>query len=264
MPPYLFLKVVISFVVAGIWIGGATLIAERLGSQRGGLIANLPSTVLIALIFVALVNDAGFSAEATRAIPTGMTIDTIFLLIFIILLNKSLGKAVFISLISWLIMALIAGFTQYGNTAVNILMYGLAATAAFLILEHGFEIPPQSRRRKNFTIKNAIIRALFAGGVVAGTTIISAFAGTYWVGLFSTFPAVMLSSMVILTLNQGKEFARAVGKIMILSSTNIIVYALGVSITYPVLGIIPGTIVSFGLAAIWVLMMYPVIKRISK
>jgi len=261
---YLILNVLISFVAAGIWIGGATLIAERLGSQRGGLIANLPSTVLIALIFVALVNDVGFAARATRAIPMGMTIDTIFLLVFIILLNKGLIKAIIISLFTWLMLACIAGLIQYSNMALNILMYVLVAAASFLILEYRFKIPHQARRKKKLTVSNSLIRALFAGSVVAGTTSISAFAGTYWVGLFSTFPAVMLSSMVILTLNQGSEFARATGKIMILSSTNIIIYALAVSLTYPGLGIFPGTIVSLGLSVGWVLLLHPVIIRTGK
>ncbi|HLP47688.1 MAG TPA: DUF3147 family protein, partial [Candidatus Kapabacteria bacterium] len=105
---------------------------------------------------------------------------------------------------------------------------------------------------------------LFAGSVVAGTTIISSFAGTYWVGLFSTFPAVMLSSMVILTLNQGADFARATGKIMILSSTNIIIYALGVSLTYPTMGIVFGTILSFAMAFLWVMLLHPLVQKLSR
>ena len=44
------IKVLISFVVAGIWIAGATLLAERFGSKIGGLITNLPSNILISLI----------------------------------------------------------------------------------------------------------------------------------------------------------------------------------------------------------------------
>lgn len=120
------------------------------------------------------------------------------------------------------------------------------------------------KSRKRFTTASILMRAGFAGSVVAGTTIISTFAGTYWVGLFSTFPAVMLSTMVILTLNQGPQFARAVGKVMILSSTNIIIYALGVNLTYPVLGIALGTSVSFLLSFFWILLMHPLIQKLSR
>ncbi len=50
MESALLLKTVVSFVVAGVWIGGFTLLAERLGSKKGGLLGNLPSTILIALV----------------------------------------------------------------------------------------------------------------------------------------------------------------------------------------------------------------------
>ncbi len=264
MESFFILKVLVSFIAAGIWIGSVTLIAERLGSKRGGLIANLPSTVLIALVFVGLVNDAGFAALATRAVPVGMTIDTIFLMVFIILLKKSLVTAVLLSLSTWMVLAYTAGQIHCSSMVFTILVYFLVAITSFLILEYRFEIPSKGKSRKKFTPINSMVRALFAGSVVAGTTIISAFAGTYWVGLFSTFPAVMLSTMVILTLNQGKAFARATGKVMILASTNIIIYALGVSITYPLLGITLGTIISFVFSFFWVLLLHPLINKIIK
>ena len=74
----------------------------------------------------------------------------------------------------------------------------------------------------------------------------------------------MLSTMVILTLTQGADFARATGKVMILSSTNIIIYALGVALTYPAIGVVFGTIVSFGMAFLWVLILHPLIQKISR
>ena len=264
MENYLLLKVVISFVAAGIWIGGATLLAERLGSKKGGLISNLPSTILISLIFVALVNDTRFAAEATDAVPMGMLIDTLFLFIFIILLKTGLIKTTIFSILIWFVLAFSVQQIHSSKLVLNVFLYLLTAAITFFILEFKFDIPPQGKSRKKFTTASILMRAGFAGSVVAGTTIISTFAGTYWVGLFSTFPAVMLSTMVILTLNQGPQFARAVGKVMILSSTNIIIYALGVNLTYPVLGIALGTSVSFLLSFFWILLMHPLIQKLSR
>jgi hypothetical protein len=264
MEKYFLWKVLISFGVAGVWIGGATLIAERLGSRKGGLLSNLPSTVLIALVFVALVKDAGFAARAAEAVPMGMLIDTLFLLVFILTLKSGLIRSVIISLGTWFILAFLARQIRLSNITINIALYVLVTVASFLILEFGFDIPPQKNRGKKFTPAAILLRAAFAGSVVAGTILISGFAGTYWVGLLSTFPAVMLSTMVILTVNQGPDFARATGKIMILSSTNIIVYALGVHIAYPALGIPAGTVLAFLGAFLWVLLLFPLIARISR
>lgn len=264
MDKVLLLKTITSFVVAGLWIGGFTLLAERLGSKKGGLIANLPSTILIALIFVALVQDAGFAARATDAVPIGMLIDTLFLLLFILLLKYGLIKTVVLSLGTWFVLAFLAQKIHLSNILLNIILYVITAVAAYVLLEYGSKIPAKGKSRKKYTPGSLLIRALFAGSVVAGTTIISTFAGTYWVGLFSTFPAVMLSSMVILTVNQGADFARATGKVMILSSTNIIVYAYGVSLTYPGPGVLAGTVISFGMSFLWVLLLHPLIRKISR
>lgn len=258
------LKAIISFVAAGLWIGGSTLLAERLGSKKGGLLANLPATILIALVFVALVQDARFAAGATDAVPIGMLIDTLFLLVFILLVKSGLVIAVIVSLSTWGVMAYLAQKIHSTNMAVNIFFYFIIAAAAYILLEYVACIPALEKSRKKYTPGSFLIRVLFAGSVVAGTTIISSFAGTYWVGLFSTFPAVMLSSMVILTVNQGADFARATGKIMVLSSTNIIIYALGVSLTYPTIGVIFGTILSFALAFFWVMLLHPLVQKLSR
>ncbi|MCP5106707.1 MAG: DUF3147 family protein [bacterium] len=264
MEPAFLLKTIISFVVAGVWIGGFTLMAERLGSKKGGLLANLPSTILVALVFVALVQDAQFAADATDAVPIGMLIDTLFLMVFILVVRRGLIKAVLLSLSTWVVLAVSAQKLHLSDIVVNIVLYVLVAVAVYVFLEYGVNIPAKGKSRKKYSMSSLLSRALFAGGVVAGTTVISSFAGTYWVGLFSTFPAVMLSSMVILTISQGMEFARATGKIMVLSSTNIIVYAIGVSLTYPVLGVIWGTLVSFAMAFVWVLLLHPVIQKVSR
>ena len=119
------IKAIISFVVAGLWIGGFTLLAERLGSKKGGLLANLPSTILIALIFVALVQDARFAASATGAVPIGMLIDTLFLLVFILMVKFGLVKAVLVSLSTWVLLAILAQKIHSTNIMVNILFYFL-------------------------------------------------------------------------------------------------------------------------------------------
>ena len=135
------LKTIISFVVAGIWIGGATLLAERLGSKKGGLITNLPSTVLIALVFVALVQDARFAANATDAVPIGMLITTLFLLVFILLLKYGLIKTILLSLSAWLVLAFLAQKIHLSNIIFNIIViklgYGVVGVAWVTVCTQG-------------------------------------------------------------------------------------------------------------------------------
>jgi hypothetical protein len=117
------IKVLISFVVAGIWIAGATLLAERFGSKIGGLITNLPSNILISLLFIALVNDISFVTDVIPGIPLGMTINTIFLVAFILLLERGVKITLFISLLIWAVAAIIAVSLPLNNLIINVIVY---------------------------------------------------------------------------------------------------------------------------------------------
>ena len=63
------LNVFLSFVLAGTWISFATILAEKFGSKIGGLIANLPSNILISYLFIALTSSPEFVAEISVSLP---------------------------------------------------------------------------------------------------------------------------------------------------------------------------------------------------
>jgi hypothetical protein len=48
------IKLFLGFIVGSIWVTLTTVSAERFGSKVGGLIGGLPSTVVIALLFIGL------------------------------------------------------------------------------------------------------------------------------------------------------------------------------------------------------------------
>ncbi|MDI9559183.1 MAG: DUF3147 family protein, partial [Pseudomonadota bacterium] len=47
------LKLILSFIVGSLWITMVTILAEKYGTRIGGLMAGLPSTILISLFFIA-------------------------------------------------------------------------------------------------------------------------------------------------------------------------------------------------------------------
>ncbi len=258
------LQVLTSFVLAGLWISGATLMAERLGSRTGGLIANLPSNIVISYIFIALANDIHYAADATAAVPVGMLVDTMFLLVLILALRWGIVVSVLLSLMSWFVLAWLAAGLGAFPLMWSVPVYLVCAVGIWAFLEYGLHIPAVDRVRASFLVSALLMRALFAGSVVGTTVLLSRFLPPYWVGLISTFPAVLLSSMVILATVQGPGFARATGKVLVLSSTNIIVYALIIRWAYPEWGILSGTLLGFigALLAVWLLR--PIMDRISR
>ncbi|MFO7769647.1 MAG: hypothetical protein R6W82_11925 [bacterium] len=263
MDPQYLVRVLLSFLVAGVWITGSTWLAERMGSRIAGLIANLPSKLLVTLVFLAVVHDPGFAVDTTRAVPMGMTINAFYLFLFVLLLPLGLPLTLLLTTGFWAGMAVAAERIHLEALGPSILLYLAATALTWGLLEFTLHIPAVEGTRRRYGPLSFLYRGLFAGTVVAATVFISAFVGTYWTGLFSTFPAVMLTTMTILTLAGGPRLARATGKVMLLASTNIIVFSLAVIAAYPRLGVAAGTLLSFLAAALWVWLLNPLVRRLA-
>ena len=251
----------LTVVIAGLWISGVSLLSERLGSRLGGMISNLPSTILVSLLFIGITQSPGFAAEATISVPLGMTLSTLFLFSFILFLPRGLGWGLVAALATWLGLAVLSSFFQQVGRLTWTLVYFVVAIGTWLIAEKGLKITSAPKTGKRYSWWQVLIRAAFAGTVVGTAVIIGRSGSAFWTGIFSTFPAVMLSSMVILTLSAGPGFARGLGKIMLLASTNIIVYGHFAGYFFPRAGLAWGTVISFIIATLWVWLLKPLFDR---
>jgi len=249
----------LSVVLSGLLISFFTLLSERLGTRLGGMVSNLPSTLLVSLLFIALTKGAEFASAATDTVPLGMILSTLFLFTFLLLLPKGLWIAVAGSLLAYVTLAIgvshFESITRLGWTIV----YGLVAITCWILAEKKLKIISAKPIERRYNLSQIIIRAAFAGSVVGSSVLIAQYGSPFWTGIFSTFPAVMLSSMVILTITAGAAFARGLGKIMLLASTNIVVYGYLVGILYPTIGIVAGTLLAFMVAAGWVILLKPIL-----
>ena len=79
------LKLILSFIVGSIWITLATIIAEKFGTKLGGVIAGLPSTVVIALFFIGWTQTPLIASQSTSMVPIVMGIGALFVMIYMIL-----------------------------------------------------------------------------------------------------------------------------------------------------------------------------------
>lgn len=118
-------------VVAGLWISAATLLAERAGPRVGGLVGNLPSNILVSLVFVALTQGVAFVARATLAVPIGMSIDALFLVAFVLLLPRGLAIATAGSLALWLVLAIVAQRIAFERLGPSLALFALVTALAF-------------------------------------------------------------------------------------------------------------------------------------
>jgi hypothetical protein len=258
-----FFQILLSFVFSGFWIAGATLLAEKLGSKMGGLIANLPSNILISLLFIALSQGKHFASQAALSVPIGMSIDTIFLFVLIVSLRWGALISIIFSLLSWFGLVILVQKIHYTNLSGNLIIYFFITCGIFLLLEKIFKFTSLPKSNKSYKLSQIVMRAIFAGSVVGSTVFLSSILEAFSTGLFATFPAVLLSTLIILVLNQGIQFAQATGKILVLSSSNIVVYSIMIHLTYPSIGPLWGTLLSFFTAFLWIWVFQPVLKKIG-
>ncbi|HEY9054510.1 MAG TPA: hypothetical protein VIO60_06800 [Rectinemataceae bacterium] len=261
--PDIVIRIGLSFIVAGFWISGATLIGERLGVRKAGLITNLPSNILISLLFVSLTRGPGYASALTAGVPMGMLIDTIFLVVYIFVLPRGVWKALALGLIAWAASAALAiGLLPPMGFWLAAAIYLAGAAALFLLVSA--RLPRRNPQKKpvSFSWRILGLRAFFAGCVVAGSVTIAQVAPPYMTGIFATFPAVLTSTLVILSLSQGADFAQATGRILVISSSNIVVYAAVAGLVLPLVGPWLGTLIAFAAAFLFILALGKLIERL--
>jgi hypothetical protein len=261
LEPAFLLQVLLSFLVSGVWIAGSTRLAERLGSRIGGLVGNLPSKLLVSLVFIVLVQDVSFAVDAARAVPVGMLINSVFLFVFIRTVGRGLRWALPLSIMVWLGLAVAAEQLRIEHFGLGVVLYMAVTAVTWGLLEYGQDIPERPGAPLVLSVPVLVGRGIFAGGVVGATVLLARFLSSYWTGLLATFPAVMLTTMTILTMSGGPGLARATGKVMLFASTNILIFAGMVILTYPRLGMPLGTLLAFLAAALWVTLLDRVLDR---
>jgi hypothetical protein len=257
------IQVLLSFFIAGAWIAFSSLVAEKLGSKLGGLIANLPANLLISLLFVTFVRDVNYVTEAVLAVPAGLINTTIFLLVFVTCLRWGLLAASLVSLVTWFANALLLNHIGQINLVMGILCYVVFVILAVIALERFMTGTDVTALKKQYSKWQITGRAVFSGSVVAAVVVTSKFSPPYFTGIFATFPAMLFTTMFILARSQGPGFARSVGKVLVLTTSNLLIYALAVYFTYPQFGVAIGTLVSYLASVAWVFSLFPLVKRLA-
>ena len=113
------------------------------------------------------------------------------------------------------------------------------------------KIASQERLDVRYTVVQIALRALFGGAVIAFAVLMGKLGGPVLGGVFATFPAVFLSTLIITYRTGGASFSRAVTKALMVSGTiSVGLYAILVRYLYPWLGLLYGT--SIALVLSWV------------
>ena len=243
-------KIFLSFVTGGIFTTITLYGAERYGPRIGGIIAGLPSTTAVGLFFIGFVQSPADASIATTVMPASVAGSLIFVVAYVSLCAKTGYKiALLVASIIWLAISLPLAYYRFDDIYAATLIFAVVWIAAFLYMKK-IDTKVEMPKKVRYTALQVLTRAAFAGSVIAVAVLISSLLGPLWGGALAAFPAMFLTTFVILCRQYGYAYSTAFARNTPLGLLGVIPYIWGVHYFYPEYGIVFGTILSYAVSFI--------------
>lgn len=257
-------KLVVTFLIGSLWLTGATVLAERFGSKIGGVIAGMPSSIVIALFFIGWTQTPVAASQATVVVPLVMGIDGLFILTYAALVRRSFPLALLASLFVWFCLSFALVLIHFDNFSFSLIGFLVLLLVSYVIMEYVLHVKSLAGRKAAFSFSNILLRGLVSGVIITLAVAFAKLGGPLFGGVFAAFPAVFLSTMILTYFAQGREFSVSVMKTLLLSGTiNTTVYASAVRFLYPLFGLVGGTIISFLLSLVSMYLVFLLVRKIA-
>jgi hypothetical protein len=236
------IKLFLGFIVGSIWVTLTTVSAERFGSKVGGLIGGLPSTVVIALLFIGLTQSPQIAADTTTVMPLVQGLNGLFVLTFMLFIPRGLWAGLLSALFLWFFQSTLLYLLNIQLFWISLLGWLILLVFSYLTAEKWMKIPSHGRLTITYPPSQLIWRALFGGGIIALAIFMGKIGGPLLGGIFGSFPAMFLSTLVITFKTSGPGFSRSVGKSLLISGLiNVPLYEIMIRFLYPIVGLGLGT-----------------------
>ena len=248
-------QIAIPFVLSASIVVLIMLIAERYGTKVGGILGTLPSTIVIAFIFIAFNKGVDFTSQSVAVVPAELGVNLVFLFLFAILARRSIYLAFAVSLTAWTLLSSLLFIITLENIYVSLAAYAISLVFTLGVLEHIKKIPSVSSVKVHYTLVKIAFRGVLAGTIISVCILLSNTSAVLS-GIFSVFPAILSSTMLISIREHGPEFAAGIAKSMIFGISSVCVYATAIYFLYPVYGIIFGTIFAYGVSLVATMILF--------
>jgi hypothetical protein len=238
------IKLILSFVVGSVWITLGTVLAEKYGTKIGGLVAGLPSTILVALFFIAWSQSPRVAVDATTIMPIIGGINCLFIVTYVVLLRVHFWLALTGAIVVWFALSflfVLAGFSSFPSALV---IYVLSVAICHHVLEKRLGIKSERGKRMHYTPAIMIYRGLFSGFIIVTAVVLAKVGGPLLGGTFAMFPAMFIGTLFITYFTHGASFSAAVMKSSIIGAISVVIFGTAVRFTYLPLGFWLGTVIS--------------------
>jgi hypothetical protein len=235
---------------------GLSFLAERAGPRVAGILSGYPLGTAILLYFIAVEQGIKFASESAVYAMPGLIATLAFLYGYF----HASRRLVTLPVIPQIVLSSLSAFIVYFAVSWLFQLTSMTLTqAAIILLGAIFVALVLFRKIENVKILNRVrvtkrvvfFRAGLASIIVLIISGLAALIGPRWSGILSGFPVALYPTMIILHFSYGaapvhtlvRNFPRGMGALW--------TYVLAVSLTYPVLGLNIGTLISFAAATVY-------------
>jgi hypothetical protein len=253
---------VLPFILSALIVIFIMFIAERYGTKTGGIFGTLPSTIVIAFIFIAINKDVNFAARSVAVVPAELGVNVIFLFFFALLAQRSIVAAFFTSFFSWTILSILIFIFNLENIYISVAIYLITLVLTFFIIEKIKKTPSTGKVVIHYTPLKIALRGIVAGIIISIAVVLSNI-NAVLSGIFSVFPAILTSTMVISYRDHGPAFTAGMAKSMMIGISSVMVYSTSIYFLYPRIGIIYGTILAYLISIVITLIIFKLRKKLK-
>lgn len=254
--------VLAAFAAGGAWIAVVTLAADRIGSAWGGFLSGLPSTVLVAFFFIGLAQGTEAVVRATDVFLLAYAVTGLFLVVFAAFSRRRFWPGLGGALTVWFTLSALISLLKPANFALAGAIYAAVFLAGWAAFAVGVRPPAIGRQPFRYSAGQVAGRAVFGGLMIALAVLASKAGGPLYGGIFAGFPAVFVSTLIIVHRSRGPAFARAMAFPMFVTGMITIgVFGTAVRFFVPAGGVAGGTALAFLAALVSALIPFVIFKK---
>lgn len=233
-----------------------TAIAEYVNPKIAGILSGYPIGSAIVLYFYGVEYGLEFAASSSLYNLAGLVPSLAFSLTYLFVLRRkpdaSVSRAMTIALTGYLGCAGVIGLLRLSApAAIGISVLGLLV-GSYLVHRRG---ESSKAPRLPFRLQVIFFRTLVAAALVITITALAGQLGSYWAGILSAFPLVLVPLVLIVHLHFGAACARSLLSHFPIGLWSVFCYSLTLSVAYPRFGLHVGTLIGFGVATIALLLL---------
>jgi hypothetical protein len=260
-------KLGLSFLVGGLWITLTTVAAERFGSRVGGFLGGVPSTIVVALLFIGWSDGLAAARATTTTFPLAFSVNALYLIAYAALARYGAVAALGGAIGAWALgqgalLWLQSGPGPRPGFTLSLLAVAVAVVAGYFVLERGLKVRAQSGYTVRYTPGMIVGRGLLAGSIIALTVGLARVGGPVLGAAMGAFPAVFTSTLLIASRQAGAPFARGMTTSMLVSALiNVVVYVAAFRFWSGHLGLVGSTLAGLAVSVLSIIATLRFVRR---